>query len=116
MQHESADIPAWAYTMGLPALLVAAATPPLLILNSLLPPNMVWLCHLLPVVLASVRWGFAGAGASDVLLMRRKNHNRVERNLLTDIRDEAAHLAQLLTDATSASGASVNEPPSRPHW
>jgi K+-sensing histidine kinase KdpD len=64
MQYESADIRAWACTMGWPALLIAAATPPLLVLDSLLPPNMIWLCYLVLVVVASVRWGFAGAVAA----------------------------------------------------
>lgn len=62
-----ADIRGWAYIMALPALLVAAATPALLALNSVLPPNLIWLCYLMPVVVASVRWGFAGAAAAVVV-------------------------------------------------
>jgi K+-sensing histidine kinase KdpD len=64
MKHELAGIPAWAYIMGMPAFLVAAATPALLAVDSLLPPNLIWLCYLMPVVLASVRWGFASAAAT----------------------------------------------------
>jgi K+-sensing histidine kinase KdpD len=66
MKHELAGIPAWAYIMGMPAVLVAAATPALLALDSLLPPNLIWLCYLLPVVLGSVRWGFASAAAAAI--------------------------------------------------
>jgi two-component system, OmpR family, sensor histidine kinase KdpD len=66
MKHELAGIPAWAYNMGMPAFLVAAATPALLAVDSLLPPNLIWLCYLMPVVLASVRWGFASAAATAV--------------------------------------------------
>jgi K+-sensing histidine kinase KdpD len=66
MKHELAGIPAWAYIVGMPAVLVAAATPALLVLDSLLPPNLIWLCYLLPVVLASVRWGFASAAATAI--------------------------------------------------
>ena len=66
MKHELAGIPAWAYIVGMPAVLVAAATPALLAVDSLLPPNLIWLCYLLPVVLASVRWGFASAAATAI--------------------------------------------------
>jgi len=66
MKHELAGIPAWACIMGMPAVLVAAATPALLAVDSLLPPNLIWLCYLLPVVLASARWGFARAAAAAV--------------------------------------------------
>ena len=202
MKHELAGIPAWAHIMGMPAVLVAAATPALLAVGSLLPPNLIWLGYLMPVVLASVRWGFASAvaaaimaglagdffftqpyyslwiddssdaaalllfllaafgcalaitslrqanggvpqsqaietplpessepadgetpaaaadgtcdprftyewrtslttilGAAGVLLMRRKSANRLDRALLSDIRDEAVSLSRLLTDA-----------------
>jgi K+-sensing histidine kinase KdpD len=66
MKHQSAGIPAWAYVMGMPAFLVAVATPALLAVASLLPPNLIWLCYLMPVVIASVRWGFASAAAAAV--------------------------------------------------
>ena len=66
MKHELAGIPAWAYIVGMPTVLVAAATPALLAVDSLLPPNLIWLCYLLPVVLASVRWGFASAAATAI--------------------------------------------------
>jgi K+-sensing histidine kinase KdpD len=66
MKHELAGVPAWAHMMGMPAVLVAAATPALLAVDSLLPPNLIWLCYLLPVVLASVRWGFASAAATAI--------------------------------------------------
>jgi two-component system sensor histidine kinase KdpD len=66
MKHELAGIRAWAYMMGMPALLVAVATPALLAVASFLPPNLIWLCYLMPVVLASVRWGFASAAAGVV--------------------------------------------------
>jgi len=66
MKHELAEIRAWAYMMSMPAFLVAVATPALLAVASLLPPNLIWLCYLLPVVLASVRWGFASAAAAAV--------------------------------------------------
>jgi K+-sensing histidine kinase KdpD len=67
MKHELAGIPAWAYIMGMPAVLVAAATPALLAVGSLLPPNLIWLAYLMPVVLASVRWGFASAVAAAIM-------------------------------------------------
>jgi two-component system, OmpR family, sensor histidine kinase KdpD len=66
MKHASVGLPAWAYTMGMPASLVAVATPALLAVASLLPPNLIWLCYLMPVVLASVRWGLASAAAAAV--------------------------------------------------
>jgi K+-sensing histidine kinase KdpD len=66
MKHQLAEKPAWAYVVGMPAFLVAAATPALLAVASLLPPNLIWLCYLMPVVLASVRWGFASAAAAAV--------------------------------------------------
>src|ERR1700730_5801923 len=49
MKHELAGIRAWAYMMGMPALLVAVATPALLAAASFLPPNLIWLCYLMPV-------------------------------------------------------------------
>jgi K+-sensing histidine kinase KdpD len=52
--------------IGMPGLLVAAATSALLAGASLLPPNLIWLCYLMPVVVASVRWGFASAAAAVV--------------------------------------------------
>src|ERR1700742_1430820 len=66
MKHRLAGIPAWAYVMGMPAFLVAVATPALLAVASVLPPNLIWLCYLMPVVLASVRWGFASAAATAI--------------------------------------------------
>ena len=66
MKHELAGIPAWAYITGMPAVLVAVLTPALLAVASLLPPNLIWLCYLMPVVFASVRWGFASALATAV--------------------------------------------------
>jgi K+-sensing histidine kinase KdpD len=66
MKHELADIRAWAYVMGMPAFVIALATPVLLAIASLLSPNLIWLCYLMPVVLASVRWGFASAAAAAV--------------------------------------------------
>jgi two-component system, OmpR family, sensor histidine kinase KdpD len=66
MKHQLAGIPAWAYMMGMPAVLVAMATPVLIAVTSLLPPNLIWLCYLMPVVLASVRWGFASAAAAAI--------------------------------------------------
>jgi K+-sensing histidine kinase KdpD len=66
MKHELAGIPAWAYITGMPAFLIGVATPALLAVASLLPPNVIWLCYLMPVVLASVRWGFASAVATAV--------------------------------------------------
>ena len=53
-----ANIRSSAYLLGIPLALVAAATLALLTLNSLLPPNLIWLAYLLPVVIASARWGF----------------------------------------------------------
>jgi K+-sensing histidine kinase KdpD len=48
-------------------------------------------------------------GAAGVLLMRGKpGANRLERTLLTDIRDEAVQLGQLLTNALPASRATRN--------
>jgi K+-sensing histidine kinase KdpD len=66
MKHKLAGILSWAYMMGMPAFLVAVTTPALLAVASLLPPNQIWLCYLMPVVLASVRWGFASAAAAAV--------------------------------------------------
>jgi K+-sensing histidine kinase KdpD len=66
MKHELAGIRSWAYMTGMPAVLVAVATPALLAVASLLPPNLIWLCYLMPVVFASVRWGFASALATAV--------------------------------------------------
>ena len=66
MKHELAGIPSWAHLIGMPAVLVAAATPALLATASLLPPNLIWLCYLMPVVVASVRWGFASAAAAAI--------------------------------------------------
>jgi K+-sensing histidine kinase KdpD len=66
MKHELAGIRSWAYMMGMPAFLVAVTTPALLAVASLLPPNLIWVCYLMPVVLASVRWGFASAAAAAV--------------------------------------------------
>jgi two-component system sensor histidine kinase KdpD len=66
MKHELAGIRAWGYVMGMPASLVAVATPVLFAVSSLLPPNLIWLCYLMPVVLASARWGFASAVAAAV--------------------------------------------------
>jgi K+-sensing histidine kinase KdpD len=49
-------------------------------------------------------------GAASVLLMRGKlGANRLERTLLADIGDEAAHLSQLLTSAFPASREIVHE-------
>jgi K+-sensing histidine kinase KdpD len=49
-------------------------------------------------------------GAASVVLMRGKfGANRLERTLLTDIRDEAVHLSQLLTNAFPTSRATVHE-------
>jgi two-component system, OmpR family, sensor histidine kinase KdpD len=67
MGFELAETRAYALMIGAPALLVAATTPALLALNSQLPPNLIWLGYLIPVVLASVRWGFAGAAAAAVI-------------------------------------------------
>ena len=66
MKHELAGIPVWAYITGMPAVLVAVLTPALLAVASLLPPNLIWLCYLMPVVFASARWGFASAAATAV--------------------------------------------------
>jgi K+-sensing histidine kinase KdpD len=66
MKHELAGIRTWTYIMGMPAVLIAVATPALLALASLLPANLIWLCYLMPVVLASVRWGFASAAATTI--------------------------------------------------
>jgi two-component system sensor histidine kinase KdpD len=54
-------------TIGMPALMVAAATSLLLALNPVLPPNLIWLGYLVPVVLASVRWGLLGAAAASIV-------------------------------------------------
>ena len=67
MGSELAGIRASSYIIGMPVLLVVVTTPALLALNPLLPPNLIWLAYLIPVVLASVRWGFAGAAAASVL-------------------------------------------------
>ena len=64
MKRELAGIRAWAYVMGMPACLVAVATPVFFAVSSLLPPNLIWLCYLMPVVLASARWGLASATAA----------------------------------------------------
>jgi hypothetical protein len=56
MVNELAGFRAWAYMIGMPGLLVAAATSALLAGASLLPPNLIWLCYLMPVVLAAARW------------------------------------------------------------
>ena len=66
MVNELAGFRAWAYMIGMPGLLVAAATSALLAGASLLPPNLIWLCYLMPVVLAAARWGFASAAAAVV--------------------------------------------------
>ena len=66
MKDELAGTRAWAYTMGMPTLLVAVATPALLAVDSFLPPNLIWLCYLMPVVLASVWWGLASAATAAV--------------------------------------------------
>src|ERR1039458_4801806 len=66
MVNELAGFRAWSYMIGMPGLLVAAATSALLAGASLLPPNLIWLCYLMPVVVASVRWGFASAAAAVV--------------------------------------------------
>jgi two-component system, OmpR family, sensor histidine kinase KdpD len=64
MERELAGIRAWAYVMGMPACLVAMATPVLFAVSSLLPPNLIWLCYLMPVVFASTRWGLASAATA----------------------------------------------------
>lgn len=140
MEYALAGIRAWTSMMGLPALLVAAATPTLLAVDSFLPPNLFWLCYLIPVVLAAVRCGFSGAaavieyvpvvrfscqwrtslttitGAASVLLMRAESRtSRLERDLLSDISDEAMHLGRLLTDASFVSCAVVRDTRSGPH-
>ena len=66
MTYELAGVRAWAYVIGMPAALIAMATPALFALDRILPPNLIWLCYLIPVVLASVRWGFASAAAAAV--------------------------------------------------
>jgi two-component system sensor histidine kinase KdpD len=48
-------------------LLVGAVTPALIALDPILPANMVWFCYLMPVILMSVRWGFAGAATTVVV-------------------------------------------------
>jgi K+-sensing histidine kinase KdpD len=53
--------------IGMPAVLIAIATPALFALDPLLPPNLIWLGYLIPVILASARWGFASAAAAAVL-------------------------------------------------
>jgi two-component system, OmpR family, sensor histidine kinase KdpD len=67
MEFELAGIRARAYMIGMPALLVVVTTPALLALNPLLPPNLIWLGYLIPVVLVSVRWGFASAATASVI-------------------------------------------------
>ena len=67
MGSDLAGIRACAYIIGMPALLVGVLTPALLALNPLLPSNLIWLAYLIPVVLASVRWGFLGAAAASVI-------------------------------------------------
>ena len=59
-----ANIRSSAYLLGIPLALVAAATLALLTLNSLLPPNLIWLGYLLPVVIASARWGFLASAVT----------------------------------------------------
>jgi len=66
MASELAWFRVWAYMIGMPGLLVAAATSALLAGASLLPPNLIWLCYLMPVVFATVRWGLASAAVAVV--------------------------------------------------
>ena len=61
MAYASPGIRNFLPVIVMPALLVAVATPLLLALYPLLPSNLIWLAYLVPVVLASVRWGFASA-------------------------------------------------------
>ena len=56
-------------------------------------------------------------GAASVLLMRGKlGADRLDRTLLTDIRDEAVHLSKLLTNAFSTSRAAARETRSCQDW
>ncbi len=65
--HELTAVGRSAAFVGMPALLVAATTPLLLALYPVLPTNLIWLGYLIPVVLASVRWGFLGAAAASII-------------------------------------------------
>jgi two-component system sensor histidine kinase KdpD len=65
--HALSGIRVFAPVIGIPTLLVAAATTLLLALYPLLPSNLIWLPYLIPVVIASVRWGFLGASAASIL-------------------------------------------------
>lgn len=67
MIYELAGVRAWAYLIGMPAVLIAMATPALFALDPVLPPNLIWLGYLIPVILASVRWGFASAATAAVI-------------------------------------------------
>lgn len=66
MSYQLSDIRVEARTIVFAPLLVAAVTPPLIALDPILPSNLVWLGYLMPVILMSVRWGFAGAAATAV--------------------------------------------------
>jgi len=67
MSYQLAEVRACGHTMGIAALLVAAATPALIALDPILPSNLVWLGYLMPVIFVSVRWGFAGAATAAVI-------------------------------------------------
>jgi K+-sensing histidine kinase KdpD len=66
LSYQLSDIRVDARTIVFAPLLVAAVTPPLIALDPILPSNLVWLGYLMPVILMSVRWGFAGAAATAV--------------------------------------------------
>jgi K+-sensing histidine kinase KdpD len=105
MTYELAGVRAWAYVIGMPAVLIAMATPVLFALDPLLPPNLIWLGYLIPVILASVRWGFASAATAAVIagLAGDFFFTRPFYSLwMEDPRDVAALLLFLLAGFSSA--------------
>lgn len=67
MTHTLPGIRIFAPVIGITTLLVAAATALLLALYPLLPSNLIWLGYLIPVVIASVRWGLPAAFAASII-------------------------------------------------
>jgi K+-sensing histidine kinase KdpD len=65
MAHELADLRASANMVGMPVLLIGGATTAL-IATGPLPPNLIWLCYLMPVIFATTRWGFVGAAIAAI--------------------------------------------------
>ena len=104
MTYELANVRAWAYVYGMPAVLIAIATPALFALDPLLPPNLIWLGYLIPVIFASARWGLPSAVTAAVLagLAGDFFFNPPYYSLWMDPRDVAALLLFLLAGFSSA--------------